>query len=173
MGFFSIFKQGNINKPEANETSKQKSNIPAGHISKKKKNTYTIMFNVMSDNELMSLCKSSKLPVIEINGVKQEAKKGWITCLSFPNPCATEMVTSHDILREVLGDKISATIIEYLDKYTGKPVVQVYPEGWYVFDKYEADYMLHLNHASRRDLNKQLKLREEKIKEYLENQKQR
>lgn len=173
MGFFSIFKHKNINKPKTNETGKQKTNIPENHISKKKKNTYTIMFNVMSEHEMLDLCKSAKLPVIEINGVKQEAKTGWITCLPFPNPCATEMVTGHEILREVMGDKISATIIEYLDKYTGKPVVQVYPEGWYVFDKYEADYMLHLNHASRRDLNKQLRLREQKINDYLANQKQR
>lgn len=168
MGFFSIFKQKNIAKPEPAKQKETK--IPDNHISKKKKNTYVIMFNVIPNDDLLALSKSTKLPVIEINGVKQDPKQGWITCLPFPNPCATEMINSHDILREVMGEKISATIIEYLDKETKRPVIQVYPEGWYVFDDYETDYMTHLNHASRRDLKKQLKLREQKITDYISNQ---
>ena len=157
MGFFDIFKQKTekgSEQPAVKQT--QKPEISPNHISKKKKNTYVITFNVMADNTLFALCTTTPLPVIEINGVKQEASGGLIKGLKFPNPCANDMVRSHDILREIMGDRISATIIEYLDKDTGKPVVQVYPEGWYVFDNYSTDYITHLNHASRRDLKRQI-----------------
>lgn len=174
MGIFDIFKQKTTKDSEQPAVEQiQKPNISPKHISKKKKNTYVITYDVMADATLFGLCKETPLPVIEINGKKQETRSGFISCLHFPNPCANDMVCSHNILREIMGDRISATIIEYLDKDTGKPVVQVYPEGWYVFDNYEKDYMSHLNHASRRDLKHQLKIRDNMINEYIARQKQR
>ena len=175
MGFFDIFKQKTEKGSEQPAVKQiQKPEISPNHISKKKKNTYVITFNVMADNTLFALCTTTPLPVIEINGVKQNTTSGgFISGRHFPNPCANDMVRSHDILREIMGDRISATIIEYLDKDTGKPVVQVYPEGWYVFDNYSTDYITHLNHASRRDLKRQIKLRENMINEYIARQQMR
>ena len=172
MGIFDIFNQKTekaSEQPAVEQT--QKPEISPNHISKKKKNTYIITYNVMADATLFNLCKDTPLPVIEINGVKQDTTSGGFTNgIKFPNPCANDMVRSHDILREIMGERISATIIEYLDKDTGKPVVQVYPEGWYVFDNYGPDYMTRLNHASRRDLKHQLKIRDNMINEYIARQ---
>lgn len=172
MGIFDIFKQKTekaSEQPAVEQT--QKPEISPNHISKKKKNTYVITYNVMADIKLFGMCPTTPLPVIEINGVKQDTTSGgYIKGLKFPNPCANDMVRSYDILREIMGERISATIIEYLDKDTGKPVIQVYPEGWYVFDNYGPDYMTRLNHASRRDLKHQLKIRDNMINEYIARQ---
>ena len=172
MGIFDIFKQKTEKASEQPAVEQaQKPEISPNHISKKKKNTYIITFNVMADNTLFALSTATPLPVVEINGVKQDTTScGYIKGLKFPNPCANDMVRSHDILREIMGERISATIIEYLDKDTGKPVIQVYPEGWYVFDNYGPDYMTHLNHASRHDLKHQLKIRDNMINEYIARQ---
>lgn len=172
MGIFDFWKNKTTKKEtEAIETEKKQPAI--NHISRKKKNTYIVTFNTMSDATLFELCKSTPLPIIEINGKEQDISSGFICCIQFPNPCATQMTRSHEIMRTILGDKTSSTIIEYLDKETGAPVVQVYPESWYVFDKYETNYMSRLNHASRRDLKYQLKLREQKINDYIAKQNQR
>lgn len=72
-----------------------------------------------------------------------------------------------------MGERMSATIIEYLDKDNGKPVIQLYPESSYVFEEYKHDYMSHLNHASRRDLLRQLALRDKKINDYITHLNQR
>lgn len=175
MGFFDIFKHKTEKPSEQPAVAPiQKQKTSPRRISKKKKNTYIITFNVMADNTLFASSPATPLPVVEVNGVKQDTTSGgYIKGLKFPNPCASEMVRSHDILHEIMGNRISATIIEYLDKDTGKPVVQVYPEGWYVFDNYGPDYMRHLNHASRRDLKHQLKIRDNMINEYIARQKQR
>ncbi|MBQ8294478.1 MAG: hypothetical protein IJX89_03775 [Alphaproteobacteria bacterium] len=140
--------------------------IPDDHISQKKKNTYIVTFNVMAQLDLFDMCQSTPLPIICING-QELPKTGFIQSRQFPNPCASDMAKKHSVLAEVMGDKISTTIIEYLDKETGKPVVQVYPEMMHIFDGYEADYMQHLNHASRQDLKKQIALRERLINEFI------
>ena len=82
------------------------------------------------------------------------------------------MATIQHLLAKALGTKISTQIIEYLDKNTGKPVVQVYPDSVHIFDGYEENYMSHLNHATRRDLEKQIALRERLINEFIAKQKQ-
>lgn len=163
MGFFNIFKHQDIKKTEQIETKTNKPDIPENHISKKKKNTYIVNFCKNIDYKISDSNPTTPLTIIEINGKKQSSS----TQIKFPAPSANEMIAGHEILCEVMGEKISATIIEYLDKATNRPVVQVYPEGWYVFDIYSTDFMSHLNHASRRDLKKQLKLREQKINDYI------
>lgn len=145
--------------------------IPENHVSKKKKNTYQVKFSPLAPLHYFSGCKTTPMAVIILNG-KQIQTDGWLKCTEFPNPGASDMVTKQNTLREIMGEKISTQIIEYLDKNTGKPVVQVFPEMMYVFDGYEQDYMQHLNHASRRDLNKQIALRERLINEFIARQSQ-
>ena len=72
-----------------------------------------------------------------------------------------------------MGEKIATQIIEYLDKRTGQPVLQVFPELIQIFDGYEENYMSRLNHASRRDLKKQIALRERLISEFMARQQQK
>lgn len=163
-----------LTKSETTNTPKiQKVQIPENHISKKKKNTYVIAFNVMAEPTLFGLCNSTPLPVIEINGIKQTSDSGFINGKQFPNPNAINFIHSHDILQNIMGERMSATIIEYLDKDNGKPVIQLYPESSYVFEEYKHDYMSHLNHASRRDLLRQLALRDKKINDYITHLNQR
>lgn len=146
--------------------------IPENHVSKKKKNTYQIQFSPFAPLGLFEGCKTTPMAVVTLNGKKVQTSD-WLKCTDFPNPGASDMATKHAVLREIMGKKISTQIIEYLDKYTGKPVVQLYPEMMYVFDDYEQDYMSHLNHASRRDLNKQIALRERLISEFMTKQNQK
>ncbi|MBE6460388.1 MAG: hypothetical protein E7007_00575 [Alphaproteobacteria bacterium] len=146
--------------------------IPENHVSKKKKNTYTITFSTFFDATLFSMCKNTPLGVVSLNGQQIQNNSGWISCTEFPNPCATRMATIQHLLAEALGTKISTQIIEYLDKATGKPVVQLYPDSVHIFDGYEENYMSHLNHATRRDLEKQIALRERLINEFIAKQKQ-
>ncbi|MFQ6702599.1 MAG: hypothetical protein ACLRFO_00140 [Alphaproteobacteria bacterium] len=143
--------------------------IPENHVSKKKKNTYQIQFSPFAPLGLFEGCKTTPMAVIILNG-KHVQTSDWLKFTKFPNPGASDMATKHAVLREIMGKKISTQIIEYLDKYTGKPVVQLYPEMMYIFDGYKQDYMSHLNHASRRDLNKQIALRERLISEFMARQ---
>ena len=135
--------------------------IPENHVSKKKKNTYTITFSTFFDATLFSMCKNTPLGVVTLNGKQIQDNSGWISCTEFPNPCATRMATIQHLLAEALGTKISTQIIEYLDKDTGAPVCQLYPHALHIFDEYKKTYLQHLNHASRRDLAYQIKQRQE------------
>lgn len=150
-----------------------KETIPANHISKKKKNTYTIAFSPFYDESLFCLCPTTPLGVKTLNGVEQSSSTGWISCTRFPNPEAIEFAKGQPQFKEILGEKIATTIIEYLDKETGEPVVQLYPNIIYIFDKYENNYMERLNHATRRDLLKQIELRKRLHAEYLARQNQK
>ena len=145
--------------------------IPSNHISKKKKNTYTIRFSPFYDAGLFSMCKTTPLGVVTLNGRTIQSNSGWISYTDFPNPCASDMATQQHWLHQALGSKLSTTIIEYLDKETGKPVLQLYPNGVHIFDGYEENYPQHLNHASRRDLEKQFNLRKRLLENYFTKQK--
>lgn len=142
---------------EINQTTKKP--IPENHKSSKKKNTYSIVFSPFYDAEVFCLCKNTPLGVEKINGTKLTNTSGWISCHEFPNPYAQEFAKHQDTFTEIMGSKIATTIIEYLDKETGKPVAQIYPHIVYIFDGYEQDFMSHLNHASRRDMERQINLR--------------
>lgn len=159
-----------FNKPKKIQPNATRPIIPDNHVSKKKKNTYTIAFSAFYDATLFSMCKNTPLGVASLNGQQTQNKSGWISCTEFPNPCATRMAAKQHLLAEALGTKISTQIIEYLDKATGKPVVQVYPDSVHIFDGYEENYMSHLNHATRRDLEKQIALRERLISEFMARQ---
>lgn len=166
MGFFDKFK---TKQNTATQTSRP--SIAANHKSSKKKNTYQIRYSHLCDLTLFELCKTTPLGVITLNGYPVNAQNGWAVRTQFPNPCACDMAKKKDILREIMGPKISTQIIEYLDKKTGDPVCQIYPEMIYVFDEYENNYMEHLNHASRRDLRRQIALRQKLIDDFLARQK--
>lgn len=133
---------------------------PENHVSKKKKNTYQIVFSDFMPAHLFEHNDSTPLGVIEKNGKKTDIKTLWLHSIDFPNPCASYTAQKQEILREIMGYKLSTQIIEYLDKETGKPVLQIYPETVHIFDEYKNDYMSHLNHASRRDIKWQIALRQ-------------
>lgn len=134
-------------------------NIPDNHTSHKKKNTYTIKFSHFIPYSLFSGCKHTPLTIIRKNNKKTQAAEGWTTSTEFPNPLASEMGSAHTMFKDILGEKISSEIVEYLDKKTNEPVVLLFPHGIYVYDKFGENYKSHLNHASRRDLEQRIQLR--------------
>lgn len=158
----NIFKKKNTQKPMSRD-------IPENHVSKKKKNTYTIVFSVFVPINLFSLCKESPLGLATVNGKQESFGYGWTKCKTFPNPAAIDMANNYPLFREIMGEKLSTTIIEYLDKDTGAPVLQVYPHMVHIFDGYENDYIAHLNHASRRDFERQLALRKKVFEQPIQN----
>lgn len=144
--------------------------IAANHISKKKKNTYTIKFSPFCDSTVFGLCRSTPLAVVTLNGKNvQDVNSGFLSCTQFPNPFASNMQTVYATLVD-LDKKTASTIIEYLDKDTNQPVLYVFPHGVHINDGYEKTYAKHLNHASRRDLDKQIKLRQELASRASQNQ---
>lgn len=144
-------------------------NVPAMEVArkfvkptKKKKNTYVVKLGgLMGNISLFDMCDSAPIPVIKKNGVEQQDNvSGWLRATRFPNPSACIMAREYNGLKPVFG-QTAETIVEYLDKYTGAPVIQVYPTTVCVLDPYTPEnYKLHLNHASRQDLERQLKKRE-------------
>lgn len=146
-------KSNNINTPV----------VSAPTPSHKKKNTYVIKLSSLVDYSVFGMCKNTPLAVIEKNGQSvQNAPSGWLQCTQFPNPCALYLTTEYNLLKTTMGKK-AATVIEYLDKDTGAPVLMLFPQTIHVFDGYENDYKSHLNHASRRDLEYQMALRSQLI----------
>ena len=67
-------------------------------------------------------------------------------------------------------EKTATTIIEYLDMSSGKPVLYIFPTGMHIIDEYKNDYATHLNHATRRDIARQIKLRQKLLAQMNQNQ---
>ena len=171
MGLFDTLKTNTTQPTPVVSEQPVQATIAPTHISKKKKNTYTVTFNVLAQLNLFSMCRNTPLPVITLNGKQQNTGMDWLSSKDFPNPCASDMAQKHKVLSEILGSKLSCQIIEYLDKETGKPVVQIYPESMYVFDEYNDNYMQRLNHASRQDMQHQISLRVKLINDFIEKNK--
>lgn len=124
----------------------------------KKKNTYSIKFSHLTNYDAFELCRHTPLVVVKKNGETIEHGT-WDATTPFPNPGAHEMGILFERMKGFMGEKIATTIIEYLDKDNGKPVLTLFPTYGHVHDGYENDFMAHLNHASRKDLAYQLLLR--------------
>lgn len=135
----------------------------------KKKNTYVIQLdNLLAQPELLGGCREMPLPVVKTNGVSSQATGVWMRAKSFPNPAAHDMVVAFKQLKPIMNETAS-TIIEYLDKETGVPVVQLYPTMAYIMTGFEDNYMSRLNHASRRDFMYQLNKRRAAVKKVFGN----
>lgn len=138
-----------------------RNNQPKRHAQQKKKNTYILKISgLLITPGIFAMCKSTPLPVIVKNGEQTQSASGWMAATSFPNPGALHMQMEYKFLEPYMGEKMASTIVEYLDKETGKPVLMLFPTTCYIFDGYENNYMEHLNHASRRDLQYQMHKRE-------------
>lgn len=129
---------------------------------KKKKNTYIVSLNnPLYDASGWGLRRSTKLAIMSKNGEQMfNPYNAWCEVSDFPNPAAHHMVTEYKTLAPLMN-RTAQTVIEYLDKDNGEPVLMVFPSEIHVFDCYKNDYMSHLNHATRRDFKFQLKKREE------------
>ncbi len=133
--------------------------------SQKKKNTYIIRLGKQfSSAHLFEFCPTTPLAIMEKNGAATTNKdKAFLTCTHFPNPGAHIMAAGYPRFKEIMGTRMASTIVEYLDKETGEPVALLYPHT--VLYK-RPDYMARLNHASRRDLERQIAMRNAMFEQY-------
>lgn len=139
--------------------------------SSKKKNTYVVDVDGMLDITLWSLCRQSPYMVTTLNGQPVQYDSACRNLTFFPNPGAHNMALLRRELREIMGNKMSCTIVTYLDKKTGAPVVTLFPTTELVVHGAEDGFMQRLNHASRKDLKYQLELRSRMIDEWKARQK--
>lgn len=132
---------------------------PKKKSSSKKKNTYIVHLDTLTAHGMHELCDATPLVVVKINGVQSDnVGKAFMTCTNFPNPGACQMdvlFNSAPEWRIIGGEKMTQTIIEYLDKESGKPVLVLYPTGHVssLVPGTDANTVIgtRLNHASRRD----------------------
>jgi len=132
-------------------------------------NTYVVQISgLLIMRGAFKLCKTTPLPVIEKNGKKiQNANGDWIKGTHFPNSGATLMQEEYESLLPYMG-KMANTIIEYLDKDTKKPVLQLFPTTMYIFDGYdEKNFASHLTPATKANFEREIALREACIDKYL------
>lgn len=164
------------------ETSAQKVFKPTH----KKKNTYIVQLtDMLVDFDAFSRCQNTIMHVATLNGKAMQPEGGWLRCAEFPNPCATKMANEFKHYEPVMGEKLASTIIEYLDKNTGEPVLSLFPQNQVHFHKtgisaivkitQEQDNIcmwlpngaeneaMRLNHASRQDFFHQVMLRQQKM----------
>lgn len=152
--------------------------------SHKKKNTYIVaVSNIMADLSLFGLCQETPIAVVSLNGQKIQDTTGFMKCTQFPNPVAANMQILYKKFAPVMGAQMACTIVEYLDKYTGKPVITLFPQNQAYFhgvkqtaqlsvtqeqegtclwlpDALAQQEVMKLNHASRADLFKQIQKRQ-------------
>lgn len=131
-----------------------------------KKNTYVINY---SNFNYLVFCEQPSIPleVQEKNGktLKKHEKNEKI--LHFPNPCAYEMTINYKNFESVMG-KLAKTIVEYLDKETNESIAMLFPTNEIMCREDYPDFEKRLNHASRKDLQYQMRLREKFLKQMKE-----
>lgn len=162
---FNFFQKSNSNTTRTEKTFKP---------TKKLKKTYEAKFDgLMVDLSFWSECESTPLPVIKINGQPVRNTGTWMNATKFQNPGASEMLQLYKSpkWREIVGEKYATTIVEYLDKDTGEPALQIYPSGIALAllvdstdeQSFESYIKNHFNHATRQDITKQQKIVSEKM----------
>lgn len=148
-----------------NNTEQQNATREFGKT-KKKKNTIIIELSQFNNPAHFALCPNTPLRAVKINGTElQHSGTGWENSMLFPNPFAAEMKTIYKQM-STINEVVAKTIIEYLDKDTGKVVLTLFPHGGVTADGYDEKFKQHLNHATRQDLAKQIKLRQELWQQY-------
>ncbi len=168
----NLFNKGKKDTEPQPDTTVAKKMKFSGKPSAKKKNTYVVQLNTMTMAGAFGLCSTTPLAVIKLNGVPTDnVNGGWMSCTEFPNPGASQIEVLYHRAPEwriILGDKMSTTIIEYLDKETLKPALMVYPNGYVqsLVAGMDENTVIgqRLNHASRRDFVRQYQRIAENVK---------
>lgn len=127
--------------------------------SKKNKNTYVVKITPHL-NEQFSLCNETPLAVVKLNGKPVQEDAGWMRTTHFPNPATTTMVEMYDELKPIMGESLASTIIEYQDKETKHPIALLFPTNEMLARCNSVEELTQrLNHATRHDLERQIKIR--------------
>ncbi len=144
--------------------------IAQSHTTRKKKNTYVIDVCRSTTSPLFEFAKSTHVVVTTKNGTSVQTPGPFKDLTAFPNPGAFEMILNYPQLLPI-NKKLAETVIEYLDKDTGATVCYLFPTTIHLCDGYKDSYLAHLNHATRQDLDHQMKIRHAMIMRVLGHQK--
>lgn len=118
----------------------------------KKKNTYIINpYNINNYDSMHNIT----IPVVKING-----KPVTDTTMQFPKTGIMNLLNGHEHLKTVMGEELSCTIVEYLDKNTSEPILLLFPTNDIMGIFKSEEILSKLNHASRQDLKYQMSRRE-------------
>ena len=134
----------------------------------KKKNTYIVQQSVLGGYSVFELCRNTPLAIVEINGKTLEKGTGWLCSKNFPNPAAANMAKNFKTLKPIMGEMLASTIIEYLDKTTNEPIILVFPTNEVMCCGDLNDCIKRLNHQTRQDYHRQMRIREKYIRKILE-----
>lgn len=146
-----------------------KTNMPVARATKKRKNTYVVKLkDVMADLNAFELCEKTPLAVVTLNGKPVQNAGTWMQCNQFPNPGAAHMISAFPELHPIMGEKMASTIIEYLDKDTSEPVAMLFPTNEIMCRDDLPDFTQRMNHASRQDLYRQMKIRDRILRQIME-----
>ena len=114
------------------------------------------------------------LGVVKLNGKPYgDISSGFVTCVLFDNPFAIQTANGFKQNKEIFGEKIATTIIEYRAwnaKKGDEPVITLYPAVLEYKGEIIEDALAQLNHATRRDCLYQIKLRENLYRQYEDSQ---
>lgn len=128
-------------------------------MQKIKKKTYVVRMDTAVDYDLCYRADKTPYVVETVNG--QPACQ---YLRDFPNPDAHAIYAIAGLLKEIMGDRLAHTVIEYLDKKTGAPVAYVFPTYEHLV---RPDAMKRMNHLSRRDFEYECELRRNLVIKWL------
>lgn len=154
----NLFNRGKSQVEQNADKTPAQSAVREFKPTRKKKNTYIVNLNTMTMPGAFEQCPDTPLAIIKINGVETEnAHGGFMSCTQFPNPGASTIDVLYHKCPEwrIIMGVTASTIIEYMDKESGKPALILYPNGQVqsrIPNEDESKVIFtRLNHASRRD----------------------
>ncbi len=87
----------------------------------------------------------------------------------FTRSGASLIQTEYNEIVPYFGSDLARTVIEYLDKDTGKPVILLFPTTIHIFDGYnEKNYIQHLSRRAQNDFYRQMEIRTAMIDKYIQ-----
>lgn len=119
------------------------------------KNTYVVKITPVS--EFFEQCDSTKFSIITINGQGIQQSSDFTEMKDFPNPAANFMARSFNNAKEIIGENLAQTIVEYLDKDTKEPVLILFPTNTVMKKINNAEK--RLNTETMQDFLKERKIR--------------
>ena len=198
MGIFNFLhkrKTTNVTEPLIEVTEQQANETPNNRIYKpthKKKETLMLdLFGGSCDPRWFSDCKNTPISVITINGKPVQDDTSFVREMTqFPNPGASTMAAAFPKWETIINAKSGNTVVRYLDKKTGEPVLMLFPQNYIYFYKLnkthaisiahngdetifelgnqeQIDEMSRLNHASLKDFFYQVQKRQNDIEKFI------
>lgn len=146
------------------KTTEPMTGLPQATRCKKRKNTYNIDLSFNEDTRPYEMYDEMPMVVKKINGQPTQHTNNTFPATKFPNPGARNMVRLYRTNKDFMTDaelKLATTIIEYMDNY-GIPACLLFPTNEIMvrtdFTDMD-DLKSNMNHATKHDMEYQMRLR--------------